>query len=422
MSTPATAATTLDRRTAAAAHAVGGGTFFALRRRDFRFLLAGTMSANLASWVQMIAQGWLVLDLTGSAVALGVISFIRGIAMLVASPFGGLLSDRFDRRWTMNVATATSAVSASVMAALVVTGHIEVWQLFAFAAFDGVLSSVNQPARTALVYDVAGPEELTNAVALQAIGQNITRLIGPSLGGALLGVAGVGVCFAVQAIFYVLSVFASLPIRTRAVAAARMASFAESILGGFRYARQNRTVALLLLVAALPSLLVYPYMSFMPLFAKDVLHVDALLYGVLITAVGSGSIVGAFIAARRAATFRRKGPAMLALTAMYMTMVGCFALSRWYGVSYALLAVAGFANAIYLTLNSALIQWATPDEYRGRISGLYFMTGGLQPFGSLALGAMIASVGLQPSVALFCFAAVALTLLVWWRSPTLRRM
>jgi MFS family permease len=422
MTTPANAIAADQHARAVALAPARAGTFDALANRDFRFLLGGTMAANVAMWVQMIAQGWIVLQLTGSSVALGAISFIRGIAMLVASPFGGLLSDRFDRRLMMNLATGISAASASAMAVLVITGQIQLWQLFVFAALDGALGSVNQPARQALVYDVAGPKALTNAVALQSIGQNIMRLVGPSLGGALIGVAGVGVCFAVQAGFYLLSVLTSLPIRTRSERPARMASLTESVLGGFSYARRHRPILLLLLVAALPSLLVYPYMSFMPLFSQQVLGADAFWFGILITAVGVGSIAGALIAARRAAGFAMKGPAMLAMAIVYAGMVGVFALSQWYAVSYLLLVVAGFANSINLTLNSSLVQFATSDEYRGRVSGLYFMTGGLQPFGSLTMGAMIALAGLQSTVALFCFTAVAVTACLWLLSPTLRRM
>lgn len=422
MSSPASAISADTQSKAASAVSRPSGTFDALGNRDFRFLLGGTMAANVAMWIQMIAQGWVVLELTGSSVALGVISFVRGIAMLVSSPFGGLLSDRFDRRLMMNLATGVSAASASVMAVLVITGQIEIWQLFVFAAMDGALGSVNQPARQALVYDVAGPKDLTNAVALQSIGMNIMRLLGPSLGGALIGIAGVGVCFVVQAGFYVLSVITSLQIRTRSERPTRMAPLTESVLGGFRYARRHRPIMLLLVVAALPSLLVYPYMSFMPLFSQEVLGADALWYGILITAVGVGSIVGALIAARRAATFAMKGLIMLAMAMLYAGMVGVFALSHWYLLSYALLVIAGFANSINLTLNSSLVQFSTSDEYRGRVSGLYFMTGGLQPFGSLTMGAMIALAGLQPTVAAFCFAAVAATLVLWLVSPTLRRM
>src|SRR5215208_2097840 len=420
MTSPATAITPQTRTRVVATPQ--GGTFAALAGRDFRFLLAGTMATNAAMWVQTIAQGWVVMTITGSAVALGVVSFIRGICMLVAAPFGGLLADRFDRRLMMNVATAVSAVSASLMAALVFSGHIELWQLFVFAALDGALGSVNQPARTALVYDVAGPEQLTNAVALQSMGANIMRLLGPSLGGALIGVAGVGVCFAVQAGFYAVSVLFSLPIRARAERPARLASFGESVLGGFNHARGHRSILLLRLVAGLPAALVYPYMSFMPLFSTEVLHTDALWYGVLITAVGVGSIAGAFIAARQGAALPLKGPMMLVLAAVYAAMVGAFALSHWYALSYALLVVAGFANAINLTLNASLLQLATADEYRGRVSGLYFMTGGFQPFGSLLLGTMIALAGLQPSVALFCFVAVGINAALFVFSPTLRKM
>jgi MFS family permease len=421
VSSPAAIATQARAQTAATGRRQTG-TFAALAGRDFRFLLAGTMASNVAMWVQTIAQGWVVMTITGSAVALGAISFIRGIAMLLMAPFGGLLADRFDRRRLMNLATAVAAVSAGLMAVLVISGRIELWQLCVFAALDGALGSVNQPARTALVYDVAGPDDLTNAVALQSMGANVMRLLGPSLGGALIGVAGVGVCFAVQAGFYVVSVLLSLPIRARSVPAARLASFGESVLGGFDHARRHRAILLLLLVAGLPAALVYPYMSFMPLFSTEVLHTSAFLYGVLITAVGVGSIAGAFIAARQGASFPNKGPVMLLLAMVYAGMVGAFALSEWYLLSYALLVIAGFANAINLTLNSTLLQMATADEYRGRVSGLYFMTGGFQPFGSLLLGALIALAGLQASVALFCLVAVGVNAALFACSPTLRKM
>ena len=398
------------------------GTFATLANRDFRFLLGGTMAVNFGAWVQMIAQGWLVLELTGSAVALGMIAFARGLAMLAASPVGGLLADRFDRRTLINAATGASALSASALAMLVVSGQVEVWQLFLLGVVDGVAVSVNQPARSALVYDIVGPRDVTNAVALQSMGMNITRLIGPSLGGVLIGVAGAGACFAVQAGVYVLSVLLSLPVQTAPAQPVEETSLAESVLGGFAHARRERPLLLLLVAAALPSLLVYPYTSFMPLFARQVLHADAFWFGVLVSAVGVGSIGGAMVAARKAATFPHKGAAMLGLLALYMVMVGLFALSSWYAVSYALLVVAGFANAINLTLNSSLLQLATADEYRGRVSGLHFMTFGLQPFGSLALGALVAVAGLQPSMELFCFVGTGLALALWAGSPRLRAM
>jgi MFS family permease len=397
-----------------------GGTFVSLANRDFRYLLAGTMGVQVGSWSQTIGQGWLVHVLTHSAFQLGLISFIRGVAMLAASPAGGLLSDLLDRRRVVITGTLLAAANALTLTALVATGHVAVWHLYVLAAIDGALNAVNQPARQALVYDVVGKEDLTNAVALSAVGSNLMRIIGPSLGGALIGTAGIASCFLFQGLCYALSAAVTLFIRP-VDAARQTASLLESLLGGFTYALHHRAVLLLLLVAAVPSLLVYPYVGFVPVFASDVLHVGPFQYGVLMTAVGVGSIPGALMAANMADP-RGKGWLLLATSAGYMTMVAAFACSPWFLLAFACLVAAGVANSIQNTLNNTLIQLAVSDAYRGRVSALYFMTSGLTPFGSLAMGTAIAALGPQPAVAAFALSAAAVVAGLSLASPRLRRL
>lgn len=391
-------------------------TFASLANRDFRYLLAGTMGMQIGSWSQTIGQGWLIHELTHSAVQLGLISFIRGIAMLAASPFGGLVSDMFDRRGAVISGTLLAALNGLVLAVLVATGAIEVWHLYVMAAIDGVLNALNQPARQALVYDVVGKEELTNAVALSSVGGNIMRVIGPSLAGALIGISGVAACFIFQGVCYVLSAVVSLLIRPVPRGDRRIASLKDSLLGGFSYARHHRTIVLLLLVSMIPSLLVYPYVGFVPVFASDVLHVGAFQYGVLMTAVGVGSIPGAFVAANMSHV-TNKGWILIVTSAGYMAMIAAFALSPWFALAFACLVAAGVANAIQNTLNSTLVQFSVSDEYRGRVSALYFMTGGLTPFGSLAMGGLIALFGAPAAVSSFSILATlaVLALGVWSR-------
>lgn len=396
-------------------------TFASLTNRDFRYLLAGTMGTQVGSWSQTIGQGWLVHEMTHSAVQLGLIAFIRGIAMLGASPFGGLVSDLFDRRRVVIGGTLLSALNALVLSVLVSTGHIAVWHLYLLAAFDGVLNALNQPARQALVYDVVGKEELTNAVALSSVGSNIMRIISPSLGGALIGTTGVASCFIFQAVCYVFAAMISLRIRPIEGGVRKMASLADSLLGGFAYARRSPTVLLLLLVAMIPSLLVYPYVGFVPVFASDVLHVGAIQYGILMTAVGVGSIPGAFAAANMT-HMHGKGRMLVLTSAVYMAMVAAFALSPLFGLAFGCLVVAGIANAIQNTLNASLVQFSVSDEYRGRVSALYFMTGGLTPFGSLAMGGLIAAFGAPTAVAGFGIIATVLVIGLGALSPRLRAM
>jgi MFS family permease len=289
------------------------------------------------------------------------------------------------------------------------------------AAIDGVLGALNQPARQALVYDVAGEDDLTNAVALSSVGGNIMRIIGPSLGGALIGVWGVAACFVFQAVCLVVAAVVSLPISRVVATGLRSASLVDSLLGGFVYARSSTAVILLLLMSAIPCLLVYPYVGFVPVFASDVLHVGAFQFGVLMTAVGVGSIPGALIAANMN---RRSGygRTLVMTTAIYMAMVAAFALSPAYWLAFGCLMMAGVANAIQNTLNSSLLQFNVSDEYRGRVSALHFMTGGLSPFGSLAMGGLIAVWGAPATVAGFALLAVALVLVLSALSPRLRAL
>ncbi len=422
MSSPARAVAT----TAAHGHALGEqprrvGTFASLHNRDFRFLLAGTMGTQVGSWSQTIGQGWLIHEMTHSAMQLGLVSFLRGIVMLLASPFGGLVCDLLDRRRVVIGGTLLAAANAIILTILVASGSVEVWHLYVLAGIDGALNALNQPARQALVYDVAGKQELTNAVALSSVGSNIMRVIGPSLGGALIGTTGIASCFLFQAICYVFSALISLFIRPIRQASRRMASLAESLLGGFTYARHNRGVVLLLLVAAIPSLLVYPYVGFVPVFASDVLHVGAFQYGVLMTAVGVGSIPGAFVAANMTHT-RRKGLLMVLTAAGYQAMVVAFALSHQFLLAFGCLVVAGVSNSIQNTLNATLVQFSVSDEYRGRVSALYFMTSGLTPFGSLAMGGLIALSGAPMAVAGFAAVATLLTVALGVFSPRTRAM
>ncbi len=199
------------------------------------------------------------------------------------------------------------------------------------------------------------------------------------------------------------------------------ASLLDSLLGGFSYALRHRTVLALLAVAAVPSLLVYPYVGFVPVFASDVLHVGPFQYGVLMTAVGVGSIPGALMAANMADP-RGKGWLLLVTSAAYMMMVAAFACSPWFLLAFACLVAAGVANSVQNTLNNTLIQLAVSDDYRGRVSALYFMTGGLTPFGSLAMGTAIAALGPQPAVATFALTAAAVIGALSAASPRLRRV
>ena len=266
---------------------------------------------------------------------------------------------------------------------------------------------------------MVGKQDLTNAVAISSLGGNIMRIAGPSLAGALIGGAGVASCFLFQGVCYVFAAVITLFIRPATQAVIRTASFVDSLLGGFAYARHHRTIILLLVVATIPSIFVYPYVGFVPVVAKDVLHVGAVQYGILMTAVGVGSIPGALLAANMT-NAGGKGRTMVVTGAGYMAMIAAFALSPWFWIAFACLVVAGVFNAVSNTFNATLLQFAVSDEYRGRVSALYFMTGGLQPFGSLAMGAMIDGIGAPFAIASLALTATASMIGLALLSPRLR--
>ena len=405
------------------ARGVFSRTFFALRKYpDFRVLWIGNVGTMLAQWVQFAAQGFLVFDLTGSAFQVGAVGFARGISALVVSPFAGLVTDRFSRRAVLMSMTAASAAIALLLTVLIFTDVISVWMMYPIAILEGVADAVNQPARQVMVYDVVEEEDLANAVAINSLGSNTMRIVGPALAGALIAGAGIEVAFAVQAAAYTFSVLATSRIKTKGMPTSRTTtSVIRSMADGIDYARTNRDVLLLVVMAGIPALLVYPYVQYLPVFAGDVLNVGSVGYGLIASAVGYGSIIGALLAANLT-NVKRRGAVLLWTTLIYTALVTLFALSSTFTVSFAVLVVAGIANSTYLMLNQVMIQLTVDDEYRGRVLSLYVMVNGITPFSALLMGALIGVFGAQATVAAFAGLATLVVAIIGLSYPRLRAM
>ena len=401
----------------------GARTFYSLGRYpDFRVLWLGNVGTMLGQWVQFVAQAWLIFQLTGSSFQLGAISFVRGVTMLTFSPFAGAITDRFSRKSVLVLMTGVSSVVGTVLAVLVLTHRVEVWMLYLTATIDGTAESVNQPARQVMIYDVVGSEDLQNGIAVNSLGANTMRIVGPAIGGALIGAAGVGAAFVLQAAAYLFSSLATARIRTRGEATTRRsASVLRSMAEGIHYARSHPDVRLLISMAGLPSAFVYPYVSFLPVFASDVLHVGSTGYGFIASAVGYGSIVGALLAANFSGV-QKRGQILVWTTFVYMALVTVFALSTVYALSFTLLVVAGIANSVYLMFNQVMIQLIVDDEYRGRVLSLYVMVGSITPFSAFLMGALIDVFGPQVTVASFTGVAALIVLLIGIGSRRLRQI
>jgi predicted MFS family arabinose efflux permease len=393
----------------------------AFRHRDFSFLLIGTMGSQMGDWIQQVGQGWLVYQLTGSAAQLGIFAFVRGMAVLFITPFGGAIADRLNRRHLLTLSTTLGACNATVVAVLVASGHIALWQLYFTTVVDGVVASIGLPARQVMVYDVVGPDDLTNAIAINAMGNNIVRILGPSLGGLLIGVTGLSTCFFAQAVAYAIAAVATVLIRTNSVRVLTRSSVIGNIAEGARYMARDSLVVTLLLVTLVPSLLVYPYVGFTQVFAEKVFHVGASGYGILLTGVGFGSIAGAAWVASHA-SFRKSGWAMLITDVVYMLCIVAFALSYNFWLGFAFLVLAGVANSIYNTYNQTLLQLNISDEYRGRVLSLYLTLSAVTPIGSLLMGWMISRFAAPGVVAGWALAGALLMLLVTQRSRRARAL
>jgi MFS family permease len=404
------------------ARALRSGTFASLSLGQFRLLLAGTAASQVAAWMETVARGWLVFQLTHSPFHLGLIPFVNGITALVASPVAGVLTDRFDRRVLAAGSQALAGAVALTVGLLVATGQIELWQLYALSVVSGMTMALNMPSRQVLLYDIVGADSLTNAIALNSVTANIARIAAPSVGGAIIGAVGIEASYFTEAAFLLAATAATLSLKLTTRAVPVRVPAARGFREGLDYVRGDPTVRRLVLLNAVPSLLIYPYVAMIPIFAEDILSVGSAGYGVLLSGIGIGSIPGGLIVAGMSGS-PYKGRAMGAAALCYMGMVALFAASPWFGLSFALLIVGGVGWSMMAILNQTLLQLQLADDaLRGRVLSFYSMSNGLAPFGSLAMGATADRIGVQSAVAAFALAGFALAGYLGLGSARIRRL
>ena len=397
-------------------------TFIAFRLRDFRYLTLSTLAVGYGQWAQQIGLFLLILDVTGSAAQLGLLAAFRGGIGVVVAPIGGILADRYPRRMIIVWSTAAGGLLAGVLAALILTDLIVVWHMYAIALLGGTLQSINQPARQAFVYDVTTDETLPNAVAMNSIAQNVARISGPVLAGAMVGFIGIAAPFIfiviVQSIAMVLTLMISRSTRQQPIS--RGQSALKQTIEGFKYSWEDRPILGLILVSAIPSLLVYPYIPFMAVVSEE-LGQGEFGFGLLTSMMGWGSIVGLMLLAVMGDR-PDKGRIMLGGFLIYTSLLIVFAFSSVFVLSLAILAIAGVFHSIAMALNNTLIQLTVKNEMRGRVMAVWQMSHGLQPLGSLPMGLLVGAYGAQIGIGSFMIAATAIFAIfaVFWGS--VRRM
>ena len=363
--------------------------FKAFHYRDFRLLWFGACTSSIGTWMQEIAQNWLVLEITKSPFLLGLDAFLGDIPIFLFSLFGGVLADRMDRRHVLIGSQLVQMTSAVTLAVLIATGHIQIWHILLSSFVVGTAQAFGGPAYSALVPSLVEKEDLPNAIALNSIQFNLARVIGPVIGGLALKYVGASWCFSLNALSFVAVIISLLKLNINFKPAATGESIMTSMKQGFRFIRTQGAMETLIVIAFCMTALAIPMITFLPVFAKDVFKKDEITYTLFLAASGLGSITGALSVAALGNVANKGRIALTMLVALGAGISG-FALSTSIPLSCIILFVSGAVLMCAFAMISSLVQLITTHEMRGRVMSVYNVAfrGGM-PFGSVLTGWLV---------------------------------
>jgi predicted MFS family arabinose efflux permease len=362
--------------------------FKAFAYRDFRIMWFGACTSSIGTLMQTFAQAWLVLQLSKSPFLLGLDSFLGSIPIVLFSLVGGVLADRTERQKLLLGSQFVQMTCAFLLAGLFATGVVKIWHILTLSFVVGTAQSFGGPAYSALIPTLVKAEDLPNAIALNSIQFNVARVLGPTFGGVAL-VLGASWCFSLNGISFVAVIISLLIIHPHFVPSKSRESVINSMKEGFHFIRDQAAMEALIVLAFMMTLLAFPLLVFLPVFAKDVFHGGPQLYTVFLVCSGLGSICGAFTVAWLG-KHKHMGLLVLLLLLVLGVMIGGFALSRNFVLSCVLIFLAGALLLAVFTSISSLVQLIAPDNMRGRVISVYNVAfrGGL-PVGSLVVGALV---------------------------------
>jgi MFS family permease len=392
-----------------------------LRHRNFQLFFSGQLISLIGTWMQNIAQAWLVYRLTGSSLLLGIVGFAGQIPIFLFAPIGGLAADRWNRHHVVIGTQVSSMILAFILAALTLFHVVQVWEIVVLAALLGVVNAFDVPARQSFLIEMVVREDLMNAIALNSSMFNGARVIGPAIAGILVARIGEGWCFFANAVSYIAVIIGLLmmklgPLRT----ASKDSSPFEHIAEGFRFVRRTKPILALVLLIGLVSLVAVPYSVLMPIFADRVLHSGAHGLGILMGATGIGALLGALTLAIRRGVQGLGRVVGLSAAGFGVSLI-LFAFSRSLWLSVALLVPVGYGVMLQMSSSNTLIQAMVPDELRGRAMAMYtMMFMGMAPVGSLFAGALADKIGAPWTVAIGGLGAIAGAAVFLRRLPSLR--
>ena len=391
-------------------------TFVSLRHRNFRLFFSGQLISLIGTWMQNTAQGWLVYELTGSKILLGVVAAAGSTPMMLFSVLGGSVADRHSKRRIVLCTQAAMMVLAFLYATLVWSGHIRPWHILILAALGGCALAFDMPARQAFMVEMTSREDLINAVSLNSSIVNGARVVGPAVAGLLMAHVGIATCFFLNGLSFVAVIAGLLLMRLpRFMPPHRTTSAWAHALEGFRYVWTQGPMRTLLLLFAVAGVFGWSYSVLMPAFARDVLHVGQARYGVLLSANGIGALVGALTVATIGSHVNRR---VLVLGGLWF-FASMLLILAWVGNYYLallILALAGWGMLLFFSTTNTLLQTSASDEMRGRVMGIWTLVfGGTTPLGGLEAGTVSHYLGVRWAVTLGAVVCAAAALVVWLR-------
>ena len=365
--------------------------------RDFRILWFGAFSSTVGTWMQKVAQSWLVLELTQSSFYLGLDDFLGQLPILLLTLIGGVIADRHDRRRLLLGSQCVQMATAFTLAALVYWDLVRVWHILALSFTTGLAQAFGGPAYQSLVPSLVERKDLPNAIALNSIQFNLARVFGPLLAGATLAAFGTVMCFALNGLSFVVVIAAIASLSIAHTRPAERKSILHEMKVGLSYVRNQPTIVALTALASITAFLGLPLLTLMPIFAREIFHGDVGRYSVMMAYSGAGAVCGALVVAWLG-HFRRMGLTLLLVQIGFGLLVAAFAVSRAVWLSNLLLFLAGAALVVVFSMTASLVQLLAPDHMRGRVVGVYMVAfrGGM-PLGSL-WGGFAASVSSAPYV------------------------
>src|SRR5262247_1004643 len=368
-------------------------TFWAFTNRGYLCLWLANFLLYTSRWMQMTLLAWLILDLTDSPLLVALVGFFSSAPMFLLGLVGGILADRVHRQRLLSISQGTNVMSSFLLMLLFSTGVVQVWHTYLAILITGACWALDTPSRRAIIYDLLGVEGVTNALALDSVGMNASRMCGPALAGVLITLIGVTGGYVVITLFCSIAwmLLWSLRIPQGPRPERRQQSVWRNLLEGFCFVRGNQTIKATLYITVVMNVLLFPYVQMVPIIARDILHVDAALMGVLQAAEGLGALVGAVLIAS-AVRLNYHGRVFLGGSLLALVGLFVFSMSRWYIFSLPVLLLLGLGTAGFGAMQSTIIMLAAREEMRGRALGVLSLAIGTGPFGSLLMGATASAI------------------------------